>query len=58
VLASQLRDGTTAGAMVLALMTTTGQIPELALGLDPVEPLAPATVSDYAEKWRKLTADI
>lgn len=58
VLASQLRDGTTAGAMILALMTATGQIPELALSLDPVEPLALATITDYAEKWRKLTADV
>ncbi len=57
VLASQLRDGTTAGAMVLALMTATGEIPELALSLDPVTPLAQATITDYAAKWRRLAAE-
>lgn len=58
VLASELRDGTTAGAMVLALMTQTGRIPELALALDPVTPVAQATIADYAEKWRQLSAQI
>jgi sugar (pentulose or hexulose) kinase len=58
VLASQLRDGTTAGAMVLALMTQTGELPDLALSLDEVKPLAPATIADYAEKWRRMTSQI
>ena len=58
ILASQLRDGTTAGAMVLALMTETGKLPELALSLDEVKPLAQATVADYAEKWRRMTSEM
>ncbi|TMJ33916.1 MAG: hypothetical protein E6G87_14980 [Alphaproteobacteria bacterium] len=58
ILASQLRDGTTAGAMVLALMTETGKLPELALSLDEVNPLAQATVADYAEKWRRMTSEM
>ena len=44
--------------MVLALMTATGRIPELALSLDPVDPLAQAAVAEYAEKWRRLAAQI
>jgi L-fuculokinase len=58
ILASQLRDGTTAGAMVLALMTETGKLPELALSLNVVKPLAQATVGDYAEKWRRMTSQM
>jgi len=58
VLASQLRDGTTAGAMALALMTETGQIPRLDLDLDEVAPLAPETIIDYAAKWRQMTEDM
>jgi sugar (pentulose or hexulose) kinase len=57
ILASQLRDGTTAGAMVLALMTAEGKLPELALSLDLVKPLGQATVADYAEKWRRITSE-
>src|SRR5262249_29853191 len=55
ILASQLRDGTTAGAMVLALMAESGKLPNLGLALDEVKPLAHATISDYAAKWRRLT---
>jgi sugar (pentulose or hexulose) kinase len=57
VLASQLRDGTTAGAMVLALMTESGEVPKLALDLDEVTPLAPETITDYALKWRQMTGE-
>ena len=57
VLASQLRDGTTAGAMALALMTQSGEIPRLALDLDEVTPLAPEILSDYAVKWRQMTGE-
>lgn len=57
VLASQLRDGTTAGAMVLALMTQSGEIPRLALDLDEVAPLAPEALLDYAVKWRQMTGE-
>ena len=55
VLASQLRDGTTAGAMVLALMTESGEIPKLALDLDEVTPLAPEILTDYAVEWQQMT---
>jgi sugar (pentulose or hexulose) kinase len=55
VLASQLRDGTTAGAMALALMTEKGEIPKLALDLDEVTPLAPEVLTDYAVEWRQMT---
>ncbi|QIG47921.1 hypothetical protein G5V57_09440 [Nordella sp. HKS 07] len=54
VLASQLRDGTTQGAMVLALMGEDDKLPELALSLDRIAPEAPAMIADYAEKWRRL----
>ena len=57
VLASQLRDGTTQGAMVLALMSEDGKLPELALSLDRIEPRAPAMIANYAAKWRKLAAE-
>lgn len=57
VLASQLRDGTTQGAMVLALMSEDGTLPELALTLDRIEPRAPAMIANYAAKWRKLAAE-
>ena len=58
VLASQLRDGTTAGAMALALMTETGQIPKLDLDLDEVAPLAPETIIEYAARWRQMTEEM
>jgi sugar (pentulose or hexulose) kinase len=58
VLASQLRDGTTAGAMVLALMTETGEIPSLALDLDEVTAPAPEVLTDYAAKWREMAGDV
>jgi sugar (pentulose or hexulose) kinase len=57
VLASQLRDGTTAGAMALALMTESGEIPELALDLDEVAPFAPETLTNYAAKWRQMMGE-
>lgn len=57
VLASQLRDGTAQGAMVLALMGENGKLPELALSLDRIEPRAPAMIASYAAKWRKLAAE-
>jgi sugar (pentulose or hexulose) kinase len=57
VLASQLRDGTAAGAMVLALLTESGEIPKLALDLDDVAPLALEILADYAVKWRQMTGE-
>src|SRR4029079_4515267 len=56
VFASQLRDGTAAGAMVLALMTESGNLPKLDLALDEVSPMAQGTITDYADKWRGITA--
>jgi L-fuculokinase len=58
VFASQLRDGTTAGAMALALMTQTGEIPRLDLDLDEVSPLAPEAVAGYAAQWRQMTGEL
>jgi sugar (pentulose or hexulose) kinase len=58
VLASQLRDGTPAGAMALALMTESGEMPRLALDLDEAAPLAPERLADYAVKWRQMTAEV
>lgn len=57
VLASQLRDGTTAGAMVLALMTESGEIPKLDLDLDEATPMAREILTDYAATWRRMTAE-
>lgn len=57
VLASQLRDGTTQGAMVLALMGADGKLPELALSLDRIDPKAPALMARYAARWRELAAE-
>jgi sugar (pentulose or hexulose) kinase len=58
VLASQLRDGTTAGAMALALMTETGEIPRLALDLDEVTAYASGAIAGYAAKWRQMTEEM
>ena len=58
VLASQLREGTTAGAMALGLMTEAGELPHLALDLDEVSPLDAETLADYAVKWRQIAEDV
>ncbi len=57
VLASQLRDGTTAGAMVLALMTESGELPKLGLDLDEIAPLPACPLTDYASKWQQMTGE-
>jgi L-fuculokinase len=57
VLASQLRDGTTAGAMALALMTESGAIPRLSLDLDEIDPLAPEAILEYAVNWRQMAGE-
>ena len=51
VLASDLRDGTTAGAAVLALMEGNGKLPQIALTLRPVEPAKLENLDRYRETW-------
>lgn len=49
--ASQLRDGTTAGAAILALMVESGTIPSRGLALDRIEVSNIAGLEDYAKQW-------
>ncbi|CAN5295544.1 FGGY-family carbohydrate kinase [soil metagenome] len=54
--ASQLRDGTTAGVAIVALMRETGKIPSCALDLDQV-PATPITGLDtYAAEWLRQSS--
>jgi sugar (pentulose or hexulose) kinase len=54
VLASDLRDGTTAGAACLALMED-GALPRIALDLLPVAPAGITGLADYQRKWNDLS---
>jgi sugar (pentulose or hexulose) kinase len=51
VLASDLRDGTTAGAAVLALMHPDGALPRLSLKLEKTEAAVLPGLKAYAETW-------
>ena len=51
VFASDLRDGTAAGAAVLALMEGTGRLPHIALSLRPVVPAMLAGLDLYRQRW-------
>ena len=51
VLASDLRDGTTAGAAVLALMEGNGKLPQIALTLRPVALPLIEGLDAYRENW-------
>ena len=51
VLASDLRDGTTAGAAVLALMEGNGKLPQIALNLRPVSPAKIDGLQRYRQDW-------
>ena len=51
VFASDLRDGTTAGAAVLALMEGNGKLPQIALHLRPVTPAKIDGLERYREEW-------
>ncbi len=51
VLASDLRDGTAAGAAVLALMEGSGRLPHIALSLRPVSPVALAGLGQFRKDW-------
>ncbi|HEY7748621.1 MAG TPA: hypothetical protein VH933_08085 [Aestuariivirgaceae bacterium] len=52
VLASDLRDGTTAGAACLALMPD-GELPRIELSLIAVEPASIPGLGEYAEVWKR-----
>ncbi|MGE3830723.1 MAG: FGGY-family carbohydrate kinase, partial [Parvibaculaceae bacterium] len=58
VLASALRDGTTQGAAVLALMDRDGTIPKLALDLEPVAPRDIPGLAQYAQQWLALATAV
>jgi len=51
VFASDLRDGTTAGAAVLALMQGNGRLPQIALTLRPVAPAKLEGLEPYRQDW-------
>lgn len=51
VLASDLRDGTTAGAAMLALMEGNGRLPQIALTLRPVAPARLEGLEQYRQDW-------
>lgn len=51
VLASDLRDGTTVGAAVLALMEGNGKLPQIALTLRPVAPARLKGLERYRQDW-------
>lgn len=55
ILASDLRDGTTAGAACLALMPD-GKIPHIALSLTEAMPAVPSGLAGYQQRWRRETA--
>ena len=51
VLASDLRDGTTAGAAVLALMEGNGKLPQIGLTLRAITPAQIEGLERYREEW-------
>ena len=53
VLASDLRDGTTAGAACLALMSD-GILPNVPLALTTIQPQNLTNLAEYQTKWQKL----
>lgn len=53
VLASNLRDGTAAGAAILAFMTETGTIPKVDLALTGVPPAHIDGLNAYRDIWRQ-----
>ena len=53
VLASDLRDGTTAGAACLALMPD-GKLPHVPLSLSTIQSQSLTNLGDYQAKWQKL----
>jgi sugar (pentulose or hexulose) kinase len=53
VLASDIRDGTTAGAACLALMKE-GKLPHIELNLRPVTPASIDTLPGYHASWREM----
>jgi hypothetical protein len=54
VFASNLRDGTAAGAAILAFMTGSGEVPQIALDLTAVRPAETAGLEAYRKRWRQL----
>ncbi len=57
VFASDLRDGTTAGAATLALIDG-GRLPKIALSLQPVAPAGIQGLETYYQNWKKAAYDI
>ncbi|MBL8893189.1 MAG: carbohydrate kinase, partial [Rhizobiales bacterium] len=55
VLASDLRDGTTAGAAVLALMEGNGKLPQIGLNLREVAPARIDGLERYRKDWLALS---
>jgi sugar (pentulose or hexulose) kinase len=53
VLASNLRDGTTAGAALLARIGPDGRLPQVGLDLKRIVPAPTAGLADYAARWLK-----
>jgi sugar (pentulose or hexulose) kinase len=53
VLASDLRDGTTAGAACLALMPD-GKLPHVPLSLTTIESQNLSSLAEYQAKWQRL----
>jgi sugar (pentulose or hexulose) kinase len=51
VLASDLRDGTTVGAAVLALMAGNGRLPQIGLNLRPTMPAKISGLDRYRKAW-------
>jgi sugar (pentulose or hexulose) kinase len=51
VMASALRDGTTQGAAVLALMAGSGSLPRIAIDLVPCDPPADLDIAGYRARW-------
>jgi L-fuculokinase len=52
VMASALRDGTTAGAAALPLIDGRGRLPHVGLALSEVKPASVAGLEDYHDTWR------
>jgi hypothetical protein len=57
VLASDLRDGTTAGAALLALMGVDGKLPAIGLKLDRIAGHPVSGLAEYRREWLALSEE-